>query len=73
MPEIPDTFWGWKVDAGPEPTYEEKMRVPALGWNPSKNTNPNPTGGFRSLELGVMWKWTRKLRQILLVRPSSIF
>ena len=26
--EIPDIFWGWTVDAGPEPTYEEKMRVP---------------------------------------------
>ena len=36
MLEIPDTFflggWGWgghgTVDAGPEPTYVEKMRVP---------------------------------------------
>ena len=35
--EIPDIFffgvgggggWGWTVDAGPEPTYEGKMRVP---------------------------------------------
>ena len=25
---IPDISWGWKVDAGPEPTYEEKLRVP---------------------------------------------
>ena len=28
MIEIPDIFGGWTVDAGPEPTYEEKMRVP---------------------------------------------
>ena len=28
MFEIPDMFLGVKVDAGPEPTYEEKMRVP---------------------------------------------
>ena len=27
--EIPDIFW---VDAGPEPTYEEKMRVPTPTW-----------------------------------------
>ena len=26
--EIPDIFLGWTVDAGPEPTYEEKLRVP---------------------------------------------
>ena len=28
-------FWGgggWTVDAGPEPTYEEKIGVPHLGW-----------------------------------------
>ena len=24
-------FFGWTVDAGPEPTYEAKMRVPTLG------------------------------------------
>ena len=24
-------FLGWMVDAGPEPTYEEKMRVAPLG------------------------------------------
>ena len=29
--EIPDIFWGWTVDAGPEPMYEEKMKVPPLG------------------------------------------
>ena len=28
MLEIPDIFFGWTVDAGPEPTYVEKMRVP---------------------------------------------
>ena len=22
--EIPDMFWRWTVDAGPDPTYEEK-------------------------------------------------
>ena len=27
--EIPDIFGGLTVDTGPEPTYEEKMRVPA--------------------------------------------
>ena len=26
--EILDIFWGWSVDAGPEPRYEDKMRVP---------------------------------------------
>ena len=26
-------FLGWRVDAGPEPTYEEKMRVSPLGHN----------------------------------------
>ena len=26
--EIPDIFGGRRVDAGPEPTYEEKLRVP---------------------------------------------
>ena len=30
--EISDMFFGgWRVDAGPEPTYEEKLRVPTLG------------------------------------------
>ena len=29
--EIPDIFGGTTVDAGPEPTYKEKMRVPPLG------------------------------------------
>ena len=26
--KISDIFGGWMVDAGPEPTYEEKKRVP---------------------------------------------
>ena len=26
--KIPDIFWGWTVDAGSEPTYAEKIRVP---------------------------------------------
>ena len=32
--EIPDIFWGRTVDAGPEPTYTEKIRVglPPCGW-----------------------------------------
>ena len=25
--EIPDIFWGCAVDAGPEPSYEEKNKV----------------------------------------------
>ena len=25
-------LWGWTVDAGPEPTYVEKMRVPPPPW-----------------------------------------
>ena len=29
--EIPDIFWGRRVDAGPEPTYGEKLRVPPGG------------------------------------------
>ena len=28
MFEIPDIFGGRRVDAGPEPTYEEILRVP---------------------------------------------
>ena len=28
--KIPDIFGEWTVDAGPGPTYEEKMRVPPL-------------------------------------------
>ena len=31
MLEIPDIFLGWRVDAEPEPMYEEKLRVPPLG------------------------------------------
>ena len=31
MLEIPDIFWGGTVDAGSEPTYAEKIRVPPLG------------------------------------------
>ena len=26
--DIPDIFWRQTVDAGPNPTYEEKVRVP---------------------------------------------
>ena len=26
--DIPDIFWQQTVDAGPNPTYEEKVRVP---------------------------------------------
>ena len=34
--EITDIFLGWTVDAGSEPTYTEKIRVPPLGLaNPS--------------------------------------
>ena len=29
-------FLGWIVDAGSEPTYEEKIRVPPLGANPTR-------------------------------------
>ena len=38
--EIPDIYWGWTVDAGFEPTYAEKNRVPpppphlGLGFEP---------------------------------------
>ena len=28
--KISNIFWGWMVDAGPEPTYDEKMREPHL-------------------------------------------
>ena len=31
MFEIPDIFLGLTVDAGSEPTYAEKIRVPPLG------------------------------------------
>ena len=43
--EIPDIFWGggWTVDVGPEPTYEEKMRVPPP---------PPPPPGLRPLQYG---------------------
>ena len=33
MLEIPDIYFGVKVDAGPEPRYEEKMRVPPPPWD----------------------------------------
>ena len=32
MFEISDIFLGRTVDAGPEPTYEEKMKVPHPPW-----------------------------------------
>ena len=37
--EIPDMFLGWTVDVGPEPTYEEKMRVPPPGLRPLQYGN----------------------------------
>ena len=36
--EIPDIFWGRRVDAGPGTTYEEKMRVPP----PPPHTHTHP-------------------------------
>ena len=39
--EILDIFWEWTVDAGPEPTYEEIIRVPPHpGVCPSVQTYP---------------------------------
>ena len=35
VPEIPENFLGWRVDAGPEPTSEEKMWVPP--WDPDQD------------------------------------
>ena len=31
--EIPDIFLWWTVDAGPEPTYEEKWEYPPTPWD----------------------------------------
>ena len=31
MTDIPDIFWGYTVDAGYKPTYEEKLRASTLG------------------------------------------
>ena len=28
MLEIPEIYFGWNVDAGPEPTYEKKIEYP---------------------------------------------
>ena len=33
-------FLGWTVDAGPEPTYAEKMRVPPLGFKQACSGEP---------------------------------
>ena len=40
--EIPDIFWGWTVDAGPETTYEEKINVPTP--HPPLPPPPPPVG-----------------------------
>ena len=46
--EIPDIFLGWMVEAGSEPTYEEKIRVPPWGWSElyviCKYHQPLPSG-----------------------------
>ena len=36
--DIPDNFWWQTVDAGPNPTYEEKVRVPP----PPTHTHTHP-------------------------------
>ena len=36
--DIPDIFWRQTVDAGPNPTYEEKVRVPP----PPTHTHTHP-------------------------------
>ena len=47
MLEIPDIFLGWTIDAGSEPTYAEKIRVPppppppgVMSWLSSTSTTP---------------------------------
>ena len=46
--QISDIFFGWTVDAGSEPTYAEKTRVPP----------PPPLGGPVSHEIRLIWAWT---------------
>ena len=39
--DIPDIFWGWRASAGPEPTYEEKMKLPPRGGSPIPHLDPH--------------------------------
>ena len=63
--EIPDIFWGWTVDAGPEPTYEEKMRVPPWGPDPQSPPPLIP----RMLFMTVSWE---HLLPIIVTFPGHI-
>ena len=44
--DIPDFFWRQTVDAGPYPTYEEKVRVPPPP--PTTHTHPGSQSMMRS-------------------------
>ena len=44
--DIPDIFWRQTVDAGPNPTYEEKVRVPPT--HTHTHTHPGSQSIMRS-------------------------
>ena len=59
--DIPDIFGGLTVDAGPKPTYEEKIRVPPwgggtlmfssyIGLGPASTVHPQKYQEFRAPE-----------------------
>ena len=57
MLDIPDIFLGWTVDAWPEPTYEEKMRVP-----------PPPPPGAMTLAVDLGRKATKQNSECYKIR-----
>ena len=46
--DIPDIFWRQTVDAGPNPTYEEKVRVPPPPTHTHTHTHPGSQSMMRS-------------------------
>ena len=46
--DIPDFFWRQTVDAGPNPTYEEKVRVPSPPPTTTTHTHPGSQSMMRS-------------------------
>ena len=45
---FPDIFWRQMVDAGPNPTYEEKVRVPPPHTHTHTDTHPGSQSMMRS-------------------------
>ena len=55
---IPDIFWRQTVDAGPNPTYEERVRVPPPPPpHTHTHTHPGSHSMMRSCKLGdLLWR-----------------